>query len=152
MCFVVILMLKNPIRISIIIFKYAKCSNKFQRYFLFGSRFNFLKFWQIILKNYQNDVLFKVFIHQKWGRYIFFKRQIAVFDCQCVGKCIEGWQRTSNSSLVYSLTWLNLPHDDRQFSGNLSLDDGQCGFKTKVLTKAPNCCNVPIAAGWLQAF
>jgi hypothetical protein len=31
-------------RISTIIFKYAKCSNKFQRCFLFGSRFNFLKF------------------------------------------------------------------------------------------------------------
>jgi hypothetical protein len=44
-------------RILTIIFKYAKCSNKFQRYFVFGCRFNFLKFWQIILTNFSHTRL-----------------------------------------------------------------------------------------------
>jgi hypothetical protein len=50
--------------------------------------------------------------------------------------------------LVYTLICLNIPQDDHQFFGNLSLEAGQSRFKTKVLTRAPNWCNVHMAAGW----
>jgi hypothetical protein len=96
-------------------------------------------------------VFLKVFNHQKWEWYIYFKCQIVIFGIQCVAKYVEGWQRTYNSCLVYSLTWLNLRHDDHQFFVNLSLDGGQ-PFKTKVLTKPLNWCNVPMAAGWLKVL
>ncbi len=71
----------------------------------------------------------------------FFKRQILIFGCQCVAKYIEGRQGT-----YFSLLCLNLPHDDRQCFVNLSLDGGQNRFKTKVLTRGPNLCNVRMAA------
>ncbi len=99
-------------------------------------------------KKNRNNVFFKVFNHQKCGRYIFFKRQIHVFGCKCVAKYREGWQRNHNSCLVYTLICLNIPQDDHQFFGNLSLEAGQSRFKTKVLTRAPNWCNVHMAAGW----